>query len=76
MTRAVGVIEEKIYEQRLALVDVHTGVVRQITPANMYIYEYDWAPDGKSFAAIAAKALGTATGGSRSCTRWMRPAAR
>ncbi len=58
MTRAVGVIEEKIYEQRLALVDVHTGAVRQITPADMYIYEYDWAPDGKSFAAVAAKDSG------------------
>jgi dipeptidyl aminopeptidase/acylaminoacyl peptidase len=58
MTRPVGVIEQKIYEQRLALVNVKTYEVRQITPADTYIYEYDWAPDGKSLAAIAAQGSG------------------
>jgi dipeptidyl aminopeptidase/acylaminoacyl peptidase len=35
-------------------VDVVTGRVRQFSPADLNIYEYDWSPDGKRFAAIAA----------------------
>ncbi len=54
MTPPTGVIEEHIYEQRLNIVDVAKGAVRAISPADMYVYEYDWAPDGSSFAAIAA----------------------
>ncbi len=49
-----GVIEDHIYEQRLTTVDVHTGRARQLSPADLYVYEYDWSPDGKRFAAIAA----------------------
>lgn len=49
-----GVIEESFLEQRLTTVDVATGNVRLLSPADMYIYEYDWSPDGKSFTAIAA----------------------
>ncbi|MFB3814263.1 MAG: prolyl oligopeptidase family serine peptidase [Terriglobales bacterium] len=54
MTPAVGVIEERIYEQRLNVVAAEGGAVRAISPADMYVYEYDWAPDGSGFAAIAA----------------------
>jgi Tol biopolymer transport system component len=32
--------------------------VRLISPPDLYIYEYDWSPDGKSFAATAAHAAG------------------
>ncbi len=53
-----GVVEEHPFEQRLALVDLVTGRVKQITPANMYIYEFDWSRDGKQFAATAAKGSG------------------
>jgi len=49
-----GVIESKIYEQRLTVVDLATGMSRTIAPPDLYIYEYDWSPDGKSFAATAA----------------------
>jgi Tol biopolymer transport system component len=49
-----GVIEQKFFEQRIAIVDLATGAVRQISPADLYVYEYDWSPDGKTFAAIAA----------------------
>ncbi|HLK49338.1 MAG TPA: S9 family peptidase [Bryobacteraceae bacterium] len=49
-----GVIDSKIYEQRLALVDVSNGASRILTPPDLYVYEYDWSPDGKQFAAIAA----------------------
>lgn len=53
-----GVVEEKIEEERIATVDVATGRVRQVSPPDVYVYEYDWSPDGKSFAATAAKGMG------------------
>ena len=60
MTPETGVIDQKIYEQRLTTVDLATGAIRQLSPADIYVYEYDWAPDGKSFAAIAAHGEGDA----------------
>jgi dipeptidyl aminopeptidase/acylaminoacyl peptidase len=54
-----GVVEEKIEEQRIAIVDVASGRVRAVSPANLYVYDYDWSPDGKSFAAEAAEGSGT-----------------
>jgi len=53
-----GVLESKIYEQRIAVIDLSSGTVRQISPANMYIYEYDWSPDGRNFAVSAAPGVG------------------
>jgi dipeptidyl aminopeptidase/acylaminoacyl peptidase len=53
-----GVMESKIYEQRLAVVDIAAASSHQISPANMYIYEYDWSPDGRSFAVSAAQGMG------------------
>jgi dipeptidyl aminopeptidase/acylaminoacyl peptidase len=58
MTPETGQIESKIYEQRLTVVDVASANVRQLSPADMYVYEYDWSPDGKSFAVIAAHGAG------------------
>lgn len=53
-----GVIKEAVTEQRLALIDVAGGKVKQISPADMYVYEYDWSPDGKSFVTTAAHGNG------------------
>ena len=53
-----GVVGAKIYEQRLAIVDLGSGRVRQITPADMYVYEYDWSPDSKKVVATAAHGNG------------------
>jgi dipeptidyl aminopeptidase/acylaminoacyl peptidase len=53
-----GVLESAIYEQRLAIVDAASGVVRQVSPKDMYIYEYDWSPDGGSFAVTGAQGEG------------------
>src|ERR1700722_2797570 len=60
MTPLSGVAGEKIYEQRLATIDLSTNKLAQVTPADIYIYEYDWTPDGKSWAAIAAHGNGDA----------------
>src|SRR4029077_3551888 len=35
-----------------------SGTLRQVTPADTYVYEYDWAPDGKSIVLTAAKGNG------------------
>lgn len=54
-----GVVDEKIEEQRIATVDVASGRLRIVSPANLHVYDYDWSPDGKSFAAEAAEGSGT-----------------
>jgi dipeptidyl aminopeptidase/acylaminoacyl peptidase len=53
-----GVIKEAVTEQRLTLVDAAGGKLRQISPANMYVYEYAWSPDGKNFVTTAAHGNG------------------
>jgi dipeptidyl aminopeptidase/acylaminoacyl peptidase len=49
-----GEIKDAFFEQRLALVDLATGEFRQISPADTYIYEYDWSPDSSRLAVTAA----------------------
>lgn len=60
MTPLEGVAGEKIYEQRLAVIDLSANKLTQVTPADVYVYEYDWAPDGQTWAAIAAHGNGDA----------------
>src|SRR5258708_2553145 len=57
-TAQTGVIQEAVTEQRLAVVDVASGKLTQISPADMYVYEYDWSPDSKRFVTIAAHGNG------------------
>jgi dipeptidyl aminopeptidase/acylaminoacyl peptidase len=53
-----GVVDAQVFEQRIAVVDIATGNLRQVSPADLYVYEYDWSPDGKNFAATAAHGSG------------------
>ena len=55
---AVGVIADDIHEQRLTLIDEKTGAVRQLSPLDLNVYEFDWSPDGAQFAIIAAHGSG------------------
>ncbi len=57
-THETGEIKDADTEQRLAIVDVAKSTLRQITPADSYIYEYDWAPDSTTLVATAAKGNG------------------
>jgi dipeptidyl aminopeptidase/acylaminoacyl peptidase len=57
-TPETGEIKDAFFEQRLAFVDLATGDFRQISPADMYVYEYDWSPDSTRFAIIAAPGNG------------------
>jgi dipeptidyl aminopeptidase/acylaminoacyl peptidase len=51
---AVGVVEESLDVQRIAVVDVSSRAVRSISPPGLYVHEYDWSPDGQRFVATAA----------------------
>ena len=54
-----GVVGDVVEEQRIAIVDLDTREVREVSPANMFVYDYDWSPDGRSFAAEAVEGSGT-----------------
>jgi dipeptidyl aminopeptidase/acylaminoacyl peptidase len=58
MTPETGVIDNKVFEQRLTVIDVASGAVRQLSPPDMYVYEYNWSPDSNNFALIAAHGAG------------------
>jgi dipeptidyl aminopeptidase/acylaminoacyl peptidase len=53
-----GVVSEDLHEERLTLVDAATSRVRQISPNDLYVYEFDWAPDGKRLVVTAAHGSG------------------
>ena len=53
-----GEIKDAFFEQRLALINLATGELRQLSADDMYIYEYDWSPDGKRFVVTAAQGNG------------------
>jgi dipeptidyl aminopeptidase/acylaminoacyl peptidase len=54
----VGVVGEHIDEQRLATVNLASGTVSVLSPKDLYVYEYDWAPNGAAFVATAAHGPG------------------
>ena len=54
-----GVIgEDGVEIQRVATVDVASGSFTQVTPANLHVYEFDWSPDSKNIAFVAANPPG------------------
>ena len=58
LSRDAGVLSSTIYEQRLAVVPARGGVITVLGPDDLNIYEYDWSPDGASFAVTAAHGSG------------------
>ncbi len=55
----VGEIGEADDEQRIAVVDVEgASALRFVSPADTFVYEYGWTPDGRGFVATAAKGNG------------------
>jgi dipeptidyl aminopeptidase/acylaminoacyl peptidase len=40
--------------QRVAAVDAASGQLRQLTPENLHVYEFDWSPDSQKLAYVAA----------------------
>jgi dipeptidyl aminopeptidase/acylaminoacyl peptidase len=60
MIPLAGVIDNQFYEERLTTINLSTNQLAQVTPADVYIYEYDWTPDGKAWVATAAHGSGDA----------------
>ncbi len=54
----VGVVGEKSFEQRLAVIDVTSGRVSFASPADVYVFEYDWSPDSRQLVGTAAVGAG------------------
>jgi dipeptidyl aminopeptidase/acylaminoacyl peptidase len=54
----VGEIGQENDEQRIAVVAAAGGPLRFVSPADTFVYEYDWVPDGRGFVATAAKGDG------------------
>jgi len=53
-----GVAGEQTDTQRLAIVDVATRRLSLLSPAGLYVYDYDWSPDGTKLVATAAPGPG------------------
>jgi dipeptidyl aminopeptidase/acylaminoacyl peptidase len=53
-----GVIDTAIHNQRIAVLDIANGQLRQVSPPDLHIYDYDWSPDDKMFVAPAAPGPG------------------
>jgi dipeptidyl aminopeptidase/acylaminoacyl peptidase len=53
-----GVIDEQIRNQRIAILSIRSGEVRQVSPANLHVYDYDWSPDDSTLVATAAPGPG------------------
>ena len=55
LTGEIGANED---EQRIAVVPAAGGALKLVSPADTWVYEYDWTPDGQGFVATAAKGNG------------------
>lgn len=53
----IGLAQEED-EQRIAVVPAAGGNYRLVSPADTFVYEYDWTPDGKGFVVTSAKGNG------------------
>jgi dipeptidyl aminopeptidase/acylaminoacyl peptidase len=53
----IGAVETED-EKRIAVLPASGGPLRYVSPADTFVYEYDWTPDGRGFVATAAKGNG------------------
>src|SRR5262249_38361803 len=53
-----GIIDKAIHNQRIAILDVATGQLRQVSSPDLHVYDFDWSPDDKMFVAAAAPGPG------------------
>ena len=58
MTPPSGDVETQVEEQRIAIVDVATKTLTWATPADMYVFDYDWSPDSKALVVEATHGSG------------------
>src|SRR5262249_20493334 len=53
-----GIIDQAIHNQRIAILDVATGQLPQVSSPDLHVYDFDWSPDDKMFVAAAAPGPG------------------
>src|SRR5207249_2445058 len=53
-----GVVDTAIHNQRIAVLDVGTERLRQVSPPDLHVYDFDWSPDDKRFVVTAAPGPG------------------
>ena len=53
-----GVIDTAIHNQRIAVLDIASGQLRQVSPPDLHIYDFDWSPNDKTFVVTAAPGPG------------------
>src|SRR3954471_17254311 len=53
-----GVIDTAFHNQRIAIIDAKGGELRQVSPPDLHIYDFDWSPDSQSFVVTAAPGPG------------------
>jgi dipeptidyl aminopeptidase/acylaminoacyl peptidase len=56
--RDTGVMDTHVDRQHLAVVDVAAAKLTVLSPRDLYIYEFDWAPDGRRLAVSQARGSG------------------
>src|SRR6185312_7980519 len=56
--RDTGAMDTHIDRQHLALIDVPSGAEHLLSPPELYVYEYDWSPNGKELVLSAATGSG------------------
>src|SRR5438128_2245911 len=56
--QTTGVIDTAIHNQRIAVLDIASGQLRQVSPRDLHVYDYDWSPDDKMFVVTAAPGPG------------------
>jgi dipeptidyl aminopeptidase/acylaminoacyl peptidase len=54
----VGEIGAEEDEQRIGVVPAQGGTLKLVSPADTFVYEYDWTPDAKGFVVTSAKGNG------------------
>ncbi len=55
---ATGVIDKAIHNQRIAVLDVSTGQLKQVSPLDLHVYDFDWSSNDKTFVVTAAPGPG------------------
>src|SRR6184192_3696575 len=53
-----GVVDTAIHNQRIAVLDVGTERLQQVSPPDLHVYDFDWSPDDKRFVVTAAPGPG------------------
>ena len=48
------IFEDQLRYERIWLVDVATGMAKQLTQGNEHVWEFCWSPDGSALAAIVS----------------------